>query len=141
LRELRERGSGRQESGGFLLGRIEGGQRFVRDFIAYDAIDPNALQGIIVFDASKMDAVWAYCTETGLSVVADVHTHPGGYGQSGTDQDHPMIPQRGHLAMIIPNFADRLYRPGKIGLYEYCGRAGWRDHSALGPAFLRLEWI
>ena len=135
LRELRERGGGRQESGGFLLGHVEGGRRYVRNFIAYDVIDSNALQGIIMFDASKMDTVWA------MEVVADVHTHPAGYGQSGTDQAHPMIPQRGHLAMIIPNFADRFYRPGEIGLYEFQGRDGWRDHSASGAAFLRLEWI
>lgn len=141
LRELRERGQGRRESGGFLLGRIEAGRRYAREFIAYDAIDPDALRGIIVFDASRMDSLWAYCEKAGLEVVADVHTHPGDYGQSVTDQDHPMIPQRGHLAMIIPNFADRIYRPGEIGLYEYRGRDGWRDHSALGPAFLRLEWI
>ncbi len=141
LRELRDRGNGRRESGGFLLGRVEGDRRFVRDFIPYDVIDPNALQGIIVFDASKMDAVWSYCERTGLEVVADVHTHPSGYGQSGVDQDHPMIPQKGHLAMIIPDFAKRDFRPGEIGLYEYRGRDGWVDHSKSGPAFLRLEWI
>jgi len=138
---LRDRGEGRRESGGFLLGRVDGGRRFVRDFIAYDVIDPNALQGIIVFDASKMDSVWAYCERAGLEVVADVHTHPGGCGQSDVDQAHPMIPQRGHFAMIIPNFADRNYGPGEVGIYEFRGRDGWRDHSAAGSAFLRLEWI
>lgn len=141
LRTLRDRGEGRRESGGFLLGRSVDGRRYVTDFIAYDDIDPNALQGIIIFDASHLDALWAHLEREGLEVVADVHTHPGGYGQSDIDQAHPMIPQRGHLAMIIPNFADREYRPGEIGLYEYQGRDGWRDHSVLGPAFLRLEWI
>ena len=52
-----------------------------------------------------------------------------------------MIPQKGHLAMIIPDFAKRDFRPGEIGLYEYRGRDGWVDHSASGPGFLRLEWI
>jgi hypothetical protein len=51
-------------------------------------------------------------------VVADVHTHPGGYGQSGVDQANPMIPETGHLALIVPNFADRAYGPGQIGVYE-----------------------
>jgi proteasome lid subunit RPN8/RPN11 len=141
LLELRERGGGRRESGGFLLGYVDRGRRYVRDFVAYDVIDPNALQGIIVFDASNIDAVWRLCERTGMEVIADVHTHPGGYGQSRTDQAHPMIPRKGHLAMIIPNYADRLYRPGEVGLYEFRGHDGWLDHSALGPAFLRLEWI
>ena len=141
LLELRERGQGVRESGGFLLGRVEGGRRYVRDFVAYDTVDPNALQGIIVFDASRMDMVWSRCEAKGLEVVADVHTHPGGFGQSKTDQAHPMIPRKGHIAMIIPNFADRIYGPGQVGLYEYSGKQGWIDHSRLGPLFLRLEWI
>ena len=124
LRELRKRGRGRRESGGFLLGRIEGTRRFIENFMAYDDIDPNALQGIIIFDASRMDLVWAKCEAEGLQVIADIHTHPGDHGQSDVDQAHPMIPQRGHLALIVPNFADRTYRPGNLGLYEYQGRDG-----------------
>ena len=58
----------------------------------------------------------------GLEVVADVHTHPGGVGQSQTDRDNPMIPEVGHVALIVPNFADRADFPGDIGIYEYRGR-------------------
>lgn len=85
-----------------------------------------------------MDLVWRRCAELGLSVVADVHTHPGGYGQSDIDQAHPMIPQSGHLALIIPNFADRDYEPGGIGQYEFLRPTAWRDHSRSGPAFFKL---
>ena len=88
-----------------------------------------------------MDLVWARCEAEALQVVADIHTHPGGYGQSGVDQAHPMIPQRGHLALIVPNFADRTYRPGGVGLYEYQGHNGWIDHSQHGTDFFRLGWI
>lgn len=122
-----------------MLGRVIGDQRFVEDFIAYDDIDPTALQGIIMFDASRMDQVWRLCAERGLAVVADVHTHPGGYGQSKTDQDNPMIPQAGHLALIIPNYADRDYGAAQIGVYEFQGRNRWRDLNAGGA--LRLSWI
>lgn len=141
LRELRHRGQGRRESGGFFLGKIHDGRRYASEFLPYDAIDPGALQGIIVFDASKMDVVWSHCEAKGIQVVADVHTHPGGYGQSGIDQDNPMIPQRGHLALIVPNYADRLYEPGELGMYEFRGREGWRDHTPTGSAFMRLGWL
>jgi hypothetical protein len=75
----------------------------------------------------------------GLRVVADVHTHPAGYGQSGVDQDNPMIPEVGHLALIVPNYADREYLPGQIGIYEFRGRAGWRNHSGLGSRFFAVR--
>lgn len=140
LQELRERGGGHREAGGFLLGiRDAKGRRRITEFMAYDDIDPKALQGIIVFDGSKMDLVWKRCAAAGLQVVADVHTHPGGYGQSDIDQANPMIPERGHIALIIPNFVDHDYLPGQIGLHEYRGRDGWLDHSAAAKRFFRVD--
>lgn len=141
LTELHRRGGGRREAGAFLLGvRGPDGRRNIKAFLPYDDIDPNCLRGAIVFDGSRMDEVWHRCAALGLCVVADVHTHPGGYGQSSIDQANPMIPEAGHMALIIPNFADRLYGPGLIGVYEFRGRqAGWRDHSGAGRAVFQLE--
>lgn len=141
LAELRSRGGGMRESGGFLLGVRENGRRRVVDFIPYDEIDPNALRGAIVFDGSKMDRVWSYCEARGLCVVADVHTHPMGFGQSSIDRANPMIPELGHIALIVPNYADRDYKPGAIGIYEYRGRDGWIDHSRKGSRFFRVGLV
>lgn len=141
VHELRERGRGEREAGGFLLGRRESNTRTITAFLPYDDIDPDALQGYILFDGSRMDVVWDECRRRNLEVVADVHTHPGGYGQSSIDQDNPMIPERGHLALIIPNYADQLYLPGQIGIYEYQGRAGWLDHSTSGARFFSVGRI
>jgi proteasome lid subunit RPN8/RPN11 len=138
LHDLRARGGDVRESGAFLLGRERNGRHEIVDYMLYDDVDPDALRGMIVFDGSRMDLVWEVCERRGLKVVADVHTHPGGYGQSGIDQAHPMIPQRGHIAMIVPRFADRVYMPGEIGIYELRGAGHWRDHSADGAAFFKL---
>jgi len=139
LAVLRERGRGTRESGGFLLGRRSGGSRIVVSFLPYDDVDPKALRGIIVFDGAKMDTVWELCRRRGLEVVADVHTHPGGFGQSQTDRDNPMIPEVGHVALIVPNFADNTYLPGGIGIYEYRGRRRWIDRSAEGRTYFAVR--
>ena len=89
LKELRDRGRGVRESGGFLLGRKNGEVRCIKGFIPYDTIDPDCLRGSILFDGSKMDLVWSECRARNLQVVADVHTHPGGYQQSSTDRAQP----------------------------------------------------
>jgi proteasome lid subunit RPN8/RPN11 len=139
LAVLRERGRGTRESGGFLLGRRIGSSRVVESFLPYDDVDPNALRGIILFDGSKMDTVWELCRRKGLEVVADVHTHPGGFGQSETDRDNPMIPEIGHVALIVPNFAARTCLPGNIGIYEYRGRRQWVDQSAQGRSYFAVR--
>jgi proteasome lid subunit RPN8/RPN11 len=126
-RALRSRGlRGRRESGAFLLGvRSEGAAR-ITDFILYDDLDPNCLSsGIIHFDGRYFSELWAICAQRGLVVVADVHTHPMGASQSSSDRTHPMIAEKGHIALIIPNFASAPARRRELGIYRYSGARTW----------------
>ena len=124
---LRERGRRRsRESGAFLLGRREGGGAHVVDFVLYDDLDPHALDtGIVRFDGRYFSELWAICKARGLTVVADVHVHPAGSGQSDSDRDHPMISRAGHIALILPNFAAGFQPRREIGVYRYLGAKRW----------------
>lgn len=130
LAELRRRGGGRRESGAFLLGRRAGPRRAIERFVYFDDLDPHCLDsGIVVFDGAGFPALWRRCREAGLEVVADVHTHPSVPRQSTADRTNPMIAQAGHIALIVPNFARRAYRPEALGIYEYAGEHRWRDQG------------
>lgn len=134
LRELRRRGAGRRESGAFLLRAHRAGHRRIARFICYDDLDPTSCQsGAIAFHANGYAALWEYCRENAVEVIADVHTHPGpNVDQSGIDQRHPMVPVVGHTAMIVPHFAATAWWSlEKVGVYEYLGNFTWRAH---GPA-------
>lgn len=126
-RQLRERGRNRtRESGAFLLGRRDGDKARILDFVLYDDLDPSCLDtGIVRFDGHHFGELWARCKETGLAVVADVHVHPGGEGQSASDRAHPMIAVAGHVAMILPRFATPPLRRREIGMYRYLGGKRW----------------
>lgn len=139
--ELRRRTGGEAtESGAFLLGRDENGTKCILDFVFYDDVDPNALRfGLVEFDGTKFAKLWEICRARGYGVVADVHVHPGHYGQSRSDQENPVIPRKGHLAIIIPDFARADALPGTIGLYEHLGNSAWIDHSSKGSRFFRLD--
>lgn len=125
--KLRERGRRcSRESGAFLLGRREDGRARVVDFVLYDDLDPRCLDsGIVRFDGRYFSELWAICKARGLSVVADIHVHPGGAGQSDSDRDHPMISRAGHIALILPRFATGRQRRGDIGMYQYLGGKRW----------------
>ncbi len=139
--ELKRRAASRRESGAFLLGSISSRVRIIKQFIYYDDIDQNCYaNGIIEFDGSKFGAIWKKCRDAHMTVVADVHVHPGHYGQSTTDRHNPMIPEVGHWALIIPDYASRHRMPGRIGVYEYLGSCQWRDHSARGARTLHIGW-
>jgi hypothetical protein len=138
MTELRLRGHGRRESGAFLL--AERGSRRVERAVYLDDLDPNCLNGAIAFDGMYYDLLWQVCDETGLVVVADAHTHPRKWvGQSSVDRDNPMIAKRGHLALIVPNFAEGRPTPAAIGVHRYGGDAGWT--STVGADAADLVYV
>lgn len=124
---LRQRGLNcTRESGAFLLGTREDGRARVVDFVLYDDLDPNCLaSGIVRFSGQYFSELWAMCKARNLAVVADVHVHPYGCGQSDSDRDHPMISRAGHIALILPRFARGWQRPRHVGIYRYLGSKQW----------------
>ena len=137
--ELCRRAGGQCESGAFLLGRIRGDTRYIEQFLFYDDIDPTCFaRGIVEFDGRKLGAVWKICRDRGREIVADVHVHPGHYGQSKSDKRNPIMPGVGHIALILPEYAARQRMPGGIGLYEYLGSFDWCDHSVGGKSFFYI---
>lgn len=131
VRSLRQRGNaGTRESGAFLLGTFENGRRRITDFVLYDDLDPLCLDtGIVRFDGRFFSDLWKICKQSGLSVVGDIHVHPAGCGQSASDKNHPMISTKGHIAMILPNFAKGRQKRSKIGIYVYRGDKKWANIS------------
>lgn len=130
--KLRQRGAGKAESGAFLLGRQSGTSARVTKYICYDDLDPHAYQsGGIAFHATGYAALWQFCRENKLKLLADVHTHPGkDVRQSYIDQRNPMVPILGHTAIIIPNFGrTRWWSLNALGVYEYLGDFKWHTHD------------
>jgi len=137
LRHLRDQGGGVRESGAFLLGRKDDGMRRVTAFLPYEQLQADALNDDYVsLSADSFAKLWARCREQRLSVVADIHTHRFGPGQSLSDRTNPMVAQPGHIAFIAPNFARGQVRPQDLGMYVYLGNHRWTVHS--GPAVSRL---
>lgn len=137
--ELRRRADARREAGAFLLGREREGPRRIELFLFYDDVDPHCFDnGIVQFNGALLGEVWRRCRAMGMTVLADVHVHPGHFGQSASDRANPIMPEAGHIALILPNFADGACLPGGIGLYEYLGGRRWADHSPRGRKFFRV---
>jgi proteasome lid subunit RPN8/RPN11 len=132
LKDLRKRGRGARESGAFLLGRKDAdGRRRIVDYLLYDDLDPRALDtGIVHLDGRHFGKLWDLCKSRNIVVVADVHTHPGGAGQSESDRAHPIIARAGHLALIVPNFAGRPVSCRALGIYRYGGGGRWETIPA-----------
>lgn len=136
--ELCRRGAGQHEAGAFLLGNRTGTRSDVTDVIFYDQLDPQAYSsGVCILHANAIAELWRRCREKSLTVVADVHTHPGAAWQSVSDKANPMVARSGHVAIILPDFATAPVADSKIGIYEYLGEHQWTDQSpSRRPGFL-----
>jgi len=141
VKELQRRTNGsRRESGAFLLGTTDSrGKKHIRDFVFYDDVDPHALDsGIVHFQGHNFSTLWEICRSKGYGVVADVHVHPAGYQQSDSDKMDPVMPRDGHIAFILPHFAQGTNNPGDIGIFKYRGGTAWEDHSSEGEGFFKM---
>ena len=137
ISELERRGGHRHEAGAFLLGIEKDVRKEVKSVVFYDDLDPDAYaSGVCILHGDSFSKLWAHCREVGLTVVADVHTHPGLGFQSDSDRTNPMVARAGHIALIVPDFARWPIHPHRFGVYEYCGQHEWVDHSsARGNSF------
>lgn len=140
IAELRRRGHGRIESGAFLLANQSSDPRLVTRVVYFDDLDSDCLQGGIHIKGLAYGKLWALCRSDGLTVVGDVHTHPGaGVRQSKTDQGSPMVAERGHVALIVPHYAQEHTTPSQVGVHLYDGRGWttWTGRDAARRLFVR----
>jgi hypothetical protein len=130
LNELDRRGEKRHEAGVFLLGAEKGGRLEVKDAIYYDELDSNAYStGVCVLYGDAFAKLWAICRERHLTVVADAHTHRFAAIQSREDRTNPMVARTGHVAIIVPRYAQPPVVQSELGIYEYSGEHTWKHRA------------
>ena len=142
--DLHCRGRGRRETGAFLMGSSEAPNPDVVSYICYDDLDPKALtHGIVEFHRVGFSNLWDICKKRRLKVIADVHTHPtADVRQSYIDKAHPMVPVRGHVALIMPNFGNTSrWSLAPVGIHRFQGGGQWESFKP-GDAGcpIRLSW-
>jgi proteasome lid subunit RPN8/RPN11 len=129
IADLAKSGRGIKEAGAFLLGHVDDKRRWVSSYLMYDTVatESSRKHAFVAFTATEMARAWGRCYATGLQVVADVHTHPMGPGQSVTDRAHPIVSVAGHVALIVPYFAMRNPQPDELGVHVFEGAGKWRS--------------
>ncbi|MFY2763524.1 Mov34/MPN/PAD-1 family protein [Arenimonas sp. MALMAid1274] len=128
------------ESGAFLLGQMTENGRRVRDVLYFDDLHPEVhAGGVVELPAAAFRRLWAIVRQRGVQVVGDVHVHPHSARQSRIDRQNPLIATRGHVAIILPNFARPRIRRWSVGVYVYEGDHQWQAVGEIGRRFLVLE--
>lgn len=135
IADLRKRGGGRRESGAFLLGEVCEHAKVVHAWLPYDELDSSSLNyDYIRLSTEAFSKLWSVCEQHRMQVVADVHTHPLGPSQSPSDRANPMIGLTGHLALIVPHFAQGNVSPADVSVNVYKGAKRWKSYFGMQAA-------
>lgn len=137
MADLCRRSRAFRESGAFLLGKTNLTGKVVHEWLPYDELDPASLNFEYVrLGTNAFSKLWTECDVRGLQAVADVHTHPRGPRQSRSDRANPMISLAGHVALIVPNFAQGVVQPSDVSVNVYLGGGAWQSYFERDAAAL-----
>lgn len=141
---LQQRGRGARETACVWLGDQDREREVAREVIFLD--DLPGTVGRRLQHRTSREAVRILidrARELGLTIVGDVHTHPGLWVDlSDVDRAHPIEYRIGLLALVFPAFAKGPPRFEGIGVHEYLGSCEWKtfeDHEVAQRLVLEEE--
>lgn len=130
LRTLRQFGEHRLEGLVLWLGKIEPGKAHVIRAFTPDQHPVSDEDGVGYF--VRGDTLFELnrgLEETGLRLIAQVHSHPGRAYHSKTDDRYAIVTVDGGLSLVVPNFGQAPADPTSWAVYRLA-RGQWQALGA-----------
>jgi hypothetical protein len=71
--------------------------------------------------------VWLY--ENQMTLIAQIHSHPGAAYHSETDDSYPIVTTVGALSLVVPDFARAPFELENCAVYRLFSGRGWVELS------------
>lgn len=81
--------------------------------------------------------VWLY--RRGLTLLAQIHSHPGRAYHSTTDDAYAIATTVGCLSLVVPNFAREPFDLARVAVYRLDAKANWNEVAS--AALMRMITI
>ena len=128
---LRKVGRNGDEGLGLWVG-IQAGRRFdVHQAVIPEQRHIRTRDGVCVMigpDELHRLNVWLF--ERRLTLLAQVHSHPGRAYHSSTDDEHAVATRTGSLSLVVPDYATRPFDLGAVAAYRLEPDGRWRPVKA-----------
>lgn len=123
---------GRDGLEGFALwaGRASGRVFEVTQMIVPAQTGMRFEEGVCVrVDGAELHRINLHLYEHGLSLIAQIHSHPGEAYHSETDDTFPIATTLGSLSLVVPDFAVRPFALADCAAYRLAGPGTWEELS------------
>lgn len=134
---LRECGAAGHEGVGFWAGRREGDVFQVEAALMPPQRGVSSIDGIGVVvagdDLFRMN-VWLHAQR--LTLIAQIHSHPGDAYHSSTDDDLAIVTKVGSLSIVVPDFARLVFDLSCVAAYRLEAQGSWNSLTSAELASL-----
>jgi hypothetical protein len=138
-RALREYGEERDEGFVLWLGRILGAEAIVDTAFVPPQQSIQSEDGVGYFVSTQtLFQLNVKLSQTGLKLLAQVHSHPGRAYHSTTDDAYAVVTTEGGYSIVVPNFASGKPVLSDCAVYRLENRK-WRRLDARTSA-TRIAW-
>ena len=123
---------GQRGSEGFALwaGVVEGATFSVLETVIPVQRGVRADDGIcVVVDGSELHRINRWLYEQGMTLIAQLHSHPGEAYHSATDDTFPIATAVGSLSLVVPDFARNPFSLERCAVYRLAGDGSWIELS------------
>ncbi len=124
------RAVGRKELEGFALwvGRSTNGVFHVDQTIIPAQSGLRFVEGVCVrVDGDELFRINQHLYAHGLSLIAQLHSHPGEAYHSETDDTYPIATTVGALSLVVPDFAVRPFALSDCAVYRLSQGGEWAE--------------
>ena len=138
---LRERGRKGVEGVALWAGRREGRHYQVLEAVIPEQTAYQTGSGLLYrVEGDELHRINLWLREHGLTLIAQVHSHPGAAYHSTTDDEYPIVTKTGSLSIVVPNFAARSFNLNDCAVFRLLPPRGWVQLSATGVhALIRIQ--
>ena len=107
-------------------GKRKGEHFFIQKTIIPNQEAANLEEGLIyVVGGEELHRMALELFDSGMELIAQIHSHPGAAYHSDTDDAYPIVTVVGGLSVVVPNFAAGGLNLDEWAVYRLLPKMGW----------------
>jgi proteasome lid subunit RPN8/RPN11 len=128
---LREAGSTQREGVAFWAGRLAADVFEVHAALVPAQIQTRSEEGVgVMITGDELFRMNVWLHKNGMTLVAQLHSHPGEAYHSDTDNDYSIVTQAGSISIVVPDFAHGPFSLDSAAVYRLDARGAWSELDA-----------
>lgn len=109
-----------------FAGVREGDKFYIKQTIIPDQKSGSFEEGLLyVVEGNELHRISLELFDTGMQLIAQIHSHPREAYHSETDDEYPIVTVLGGISIVVPDFAQGGFNFSEWAVYRYLPKTKW----------------